>query len=113
MVVNSLMATKLVGMTILGSVSIVCGMIPILISKKLGWTRSSGSGADSLSPFARSLLSGILCFGGGILMGTVLYSLLLYYSDKYFHNIYILKRVSYTCCQKFMKDGRLTQKRII
>jgi len=44
-------------------------MIPIMIVKWLKWTPSSTG--DALSPMARDVLSGILCFGGGVLMGTV------------------------------------------
>lgn len=69
---NTLTEAKVIAMSILGLVSIICGMIPVFISKKLGWTQSSRSSADdSLSPLARAVLSGILCFGGGVLMGTV------------------------------------------
>lgn len=55
-------------MSVLGLVSIVCGMIPIVIVKWLKWTPSSTG--DALSPMARDVLSGLLCFGGGVLMGT-------------------------------------------
>lgn len=65
----NLLEAKIVAMSVLGIVSIVVGMIPVLIVKKMGLT--SITSADSMSPCTRALLSGILCFGGGVLMGTV------------------------------------------
>ncbi len=56
-------------MSVLGLVSIVLGMIPMFIVRKLGLTTSPTS--DVMSPTTRTLISGILCFGGGVLMGTV------------------------------------------
>lgn len=65
----NLLGAKLMTMSVLGSVSIILGMIPMFIVRKLGLTASPTN--DAMSPFTRTFLSGILCFGGGVLMGTV------------------------------------------
>lgn len=66
----NLLEAKIMTMSVLGLVSIVLGMIPVFIVKKLGLTISTTT--DAMSPCTRAILSGILCFGGGVLMGTVM-----------------------------------------
>lgn len=64
----NLLEAKFLTMSVLGLVSIVLGLLPRMIIKKLGLTMSSTG--DVMSSFTRTALSGILCFGGGVLMGT-------------------------------------------
>lgn len=65
----NLLEAKLLTMSVLGLVSIVLGLLPVMIVRKLGLAVSSTG--DVMSSFTRAVLSGILCFGGGVLMGTV------------------------------------------
>lgn len=68
-----LIETKIVSMVLLGSLSIVLGMIPIAIVKRLRW---GSSGGQAMSWSTQALISGLLCFGGGVLMGTGLVHML-------------------------------------
>lgn len=65
----NLLESKLLTMSVLGVVSIFLGLLPVLIVRKLRLTPSLTG--DVMSPFTRTVVSGILCFGGGVLMGTV------------------------------------------
>ena len=67
----NLLEAKLLTMSVLGLVSILLGMLPMFIVRKLGLYTSPTS--DVMSPTTRTVISGILCFGGGVLMGTVRY----------------------------------------
>jgi solute carrier family 39 (zinc transporter), member 1/2/3 len=68
---DSVGVAKIVSIVVLAVVSIVCGMIPVLISKKMNWKSET-----SMSNTSKSWLSGLLCFGGGVLMATSLIHLL-------------------------------------
>lgn len=71
----NLLETKFMSMTVLGLVSIILGMIPVFIIRKLKLTVASvenrSQSTDAMSPFTQAVISGMLCFGGGVLMGTV------------------------------------------
>ena len=56
---------KILSMCLLGLVSIGLGMLPMAIISKLNWD-STGEGTTLIM---QSLLSALLCFGGGVLMG--------------------------------------------
>ena len=68
----NLLESKLLTMSVLGLVSIFLGLLPEVIVRKLGLkTLTQSSTGDVMSPFTKTIVSGILCFGGGVLMGTV------------------------------------------
>ncbi|XP_065566150.1 zinc transporter ZIP1-like isoform X1 [Artemia franciscana] len=61
---------KIASICILAIVSLICGFIPLWIVKRFGATNKA------MSRTANSILSGMLCFGAGILMATALLHLL-------------------------------------
>jgi hypothetical protein len=65
----NLLESKLLTMSVLGLVSIFLGLLPVVILRKLGLTPTLTG--DVMSPFTKTVVSGMLCFGGGVLMGTV------------------------------------------
>ena len=71
-VMDAVDVAKTVSIVILGLFAFGLGMLPIIIVKKLHWRPSE----NGMSPMAQSILSGILCFGGGVLMATSLIHLL-------------------------------------
>lgn len=59
-----LIKAKLISMAVLGIVSILLGMLPLGIVSRFGLT------SEDMTRTTNTLLSGVLCFGGGVLMGT-------------------------------------------
>ena len=54
--------SKILAMILLGGVSIILGFIPLKLGR---WFKGSDG-----SPRHRTLFSSLLCFGGGVLLGT-------------------------------------------
>lgn len=64
---------KTIAMVLLAVISLILGLIPIWIARKMRWNVESG---QEMSQLAKNLLSGLLCFGAGVLMATALAHLL-------------------------------------
>lgn len=69
---NPVDTAKTVSMVVLGVVSLVLGLLPIAIARRLNWR----VGGKEMSFTTKNILSGLLCFGGGVLMATGLTHLL-------------------------------------
>ncbi len=69
---NGVDEAKVIAMVILFIVSLFLGLLPIWIARRMKWK----SGNNEMSPATKNLLSGMLCFGGGVLMATSLTHLL-------------------------------------
>ena len=59
-----LIEAKIISMVVLGAVSILLGLIPLVIVSRFGFS------SEDITWTTNTVLSGILCFGGGVLMGT-------------------------------------------
>ena len=69
---NEVDKAKTIAMVILFAVSLVLGLIPIWIARRMKWK----SGNNEMSSKTKNILSGMLCFGAGVLMATSLTHLL-------------------------------------
>ncbi len=63
---------KTISMVLLSVVTLILGLIPIPIANYLNWRK----GGNEMSSFAKNVLSGLLCFGAGVLMATAIVHLL-------------------------------------
>lgn len=69
---NPVDEAKVIVMVILFIVSLFLGLIPIWIVRRMEWR----AGSKEMSSVTKNILSGLLCFGGGVLMATSLTHLL-------------------------------------
>lgn len=69
---NSVDTAKVTAMVVLFVVSLILGLIPIWIVRRM----KLKSGTNEMSKMTKNVLSGLLCFGGGVLMATALTHLL-------------------------------------
>lgn len=63
---------KVISMIVLSLGTLILGLLPIWIIRRM----KAKSGSHEMSPGIRNVLSGMLCFGGGVLMATALTHLL-------------------------------------
>jgi len=63
---------KTISIVLLSVVTLILGLIPIPIARSLNWK----NGGKEMSSLAKNILSGLLCFGAGVLMATALIHLL-------------------------------------
>lgn len=63
---------KVIAMVVLAVVSLILGLIPIWLVKRLNWKMNG----QAMPSRAKNILSGLLCFGAGVLMSTALTHLL-------------------------------------
>lgn len=59
---------KVISMIVLSLGTLILGLLPIWIIRRM----KAKSGSHEMSPGIRNVLSGMLCFGGGVLMATAL-----------------------------------------
>ena len=71
---NPVDEAKTISMVVLFLGSLILGLMPIWIARRLHW-RVDGHGVG-MSALAKNVLSGLLCFGAGVLMATALTHLL-------------------------------------
>jgi zinc transporter 1/2/3 len=64
---------KIISMVLLCIIPLILGLVPIWIARKMHWNEGRG---QTMSQLAKNVLSGLLCFGAGVLMATALTHLL-------------------------------------
>ncbi|KAI9554380.1 hypothetical protein GHT06_019652 [Daphnia sinensis] len=69
---DSIDLAKVISMIVLSLGTLILGLLPIWIIRRM----KVQSGSHEMSPGIRNVLSGMLCFGGGVLMATALTHLL-------------------------------------